>query len=105
MRKRHWEGDGPSPRTGANRFFQRGVDQPLDDAAADTDAVPVSDHDSASLSVAALRRNDHASWQAMAVTFILVLIASLLMLEARRAYVCELVTSQARDGTVGVPPM
>jgi hypothetical protein len=80
------------------------VDQPLNEAA-DTDAVPVSDHGSASLTVVAPRRDDHASWQAMAVTFVLVLIASLLMLEARRAYVFELVTSHARDGTVGVPPM
>jgi hypothetical protein len=38
----------------------------------------------------------------MVVTFVIVLIASLLMLEARRTYVF---TSHARDGAVAVPPM
>ena len=94
---------------GANRSFQRAADQPPDHGAADTDAVPVSDPGSALLRVAAPRQrpgaprgHEPATWQAMVVTFVIVLIASLLMLEARRTYVF---TSQARDGAVAVPPM
>jgi hypothetical protein len=79
------------------------VDQALNHAApADTDAVPVSGHGSALLMTAAPRHD--RTWRPIAVTFLLVLIASLLMLEARRTYVFEAVTAQARDGTV-VPPM
>lgn len=102
MRKRNAEPDGSSPRRGAT--LQGGADQPLDHAAAaDTDAVPVSAHGRAVLVVAAPRHD--ATPRSIAVTFFLVLIASLLMLEARRTYVFEAATAQAGDGTVGVPPM
>lgn len=50
------------------------------------------------------RYDTHTTWRALMVTFVLVLIASLLMVEARHSYVFQL-TAQHADGIVAVPPM
>lgn len=47
----------------------------------------------------------HEKDLAVLVTFLLILIAALLMLDARRGYVFEAVAQQHGEGAVAIPPM